>query len=149
VAAHLLVDVLAWESGYVLLDPDGYVVESALQSGEPWFGGLTGLRAADLVVPADVERFEATRRLAQQVPSVSRTVVVEVAPPGPGRRWLEVTLVNVASVSPLTGVVATHRTCRTGAARCRSRRGRPRCARNARCWTSSTRVSWCTDRTDG
>lgn len=109
VAAHLLVDVLAWESGYVLLDPDGYVVESALQSGEPWFGGLTGLRAADLVVPADVERFEATRRLAQQVPSVARTVVVEVAPPGPGRRWLEVTLVNVASVSPLTGVVATHR----------------------------------------
>ena len=108
-AAHLLVDVLAWESGYVLLDPDGHVVESALQSGEPWFGGLTGLRAADLVVPGDVGRFEAVRRLAQQVPSVARTVVVEVVPPGPDRRWLEVTLVNVSTVSPLDGVVATHR----------------------------------------
>ena len=30
-------------------------------------------------------------------------------PTGPGRRWLEVTLVNVSSVSPLDGVVATHR----------------------------------------
>ena len=109
VAAHLLVDVLAWESGYVLLDPDGHVVESALQSGEPWFGGLTGLRAADLVAPADVGRFEAARRLAQQVPSVARTVVVEVVAPEAGRRWLEVTLVNVTTVSPLDGVVATHR----------------------------------------
>jgi len=108
-AAHLLVDVLAWESGYVLLDPDGYVVESALQSGEPWFGGLTGLRAADLVAAGDLERFEGARRLAQQVPSVARTVVVEVVPPGSDRRWLEITLVNVTSVSPLDGVVATHR----------------------------------------
>jgi diguanylate cyclase (GGDEF)-like protein/PAS domain S-box-containing protein len=109
VAAHLLVDVLAWESGYVLLDADGHVVESALQSGEPWFGGLTGLRAADLVVPGEVERFEGARRLAQQIPSVARTVVVEVVAPGPGRRWLEVSLVNVSTLSPLGGVVATHR----------------------------------------
>ena len=109
VSAHLLVDVLAWESGYVLLDPSGLVVESALQSGEPWFGGLTGLRAADLVLPSDVERFESARRLAQQVPSVARTVEVEVVSPGPDRRWLEVTLVNVSSVSPLDGVVAIHR----------------------------------------
>ena len=62
-SAHLLVDVLAWESGYVLLDPSGRVVmESALQSGEPWCGGLTGLRGADLVLPGDVGRFEAVRR---------------------------------------------------------------------------------------
>ena len=108
-SAHLLVDVLAWESGYVLLDPSGRVVESALQSGEPWCGGLTGLRGADLVLPRDVGRFEAVRRLAQQVPSVARTVEVEVVSPGPDRRWLEVTLVNVGSVSPLDGVVATHR----------------------------------------
>jgi diguanylate cyclase (GGDEF)-like protein/PAS domain S-box-containing protein len=108
-SAHLLIDVLAWESGYVLLDPAGRVVESALQSGEPWCGGLMGLRSADLVLPRDVGRFEAARRLAQQVPSVARTVEVEVVPPGPDRRWLEVTLVNVSSVSPLDGVVATHR----------------------------------------
>jgi diguanylate cyclase (GGDEF)-like protein/PAS domain S-box-containing protein len=108
VSAHLLVDVLAWESGYVLLDPSGHVVESTLQSGEPW-SGLTGLRAADLVLPHDVGRFEAARRLALQVPSVARTVEVEVVSPGPDRRWLEVTLVDVASVSALDGMVAVHR----------------------------------------
>ncbi len=80
-SAHLLIDLLAWDSGYVLLDPSGRVVESALHTGDPGWGTMTGLRAADLVLPRDVGRFETALRLAQQVPSVARTVEVEVLPP--------------------------------------------------------------------
>jgi len=110
VSAHVLIDVLSFDSGYVVLDMSGRVVESALRSGEPWFGGLTGLSGVDLIAPGDdARRFASALRQAQSVPSVVRTVEVEVVSSTPDRRWLEISLVNLGSVSALEGVVAMHR----------------------------------------
>jgi diguanylate cyclase (GGDEF)-like protein/PAS domain S-box-containing protein len=108
-SAHLLAAALFAESGYALLDGMGTVALVARRSTEPWSARLIGLRAADLVVGADAARFEGARRLAGRSPSSPCTVEVEVVSPTPGRRWLEITLVDVGEASMMDGVVATHR----------------------------------------
>ena len=108
-SSHLLAGALFRESGYCLLDGSGTVVSTALQSSDPWSGGLIGLRAVDLVAGPDAARFEDARRLARRFPPIPRTVEVEVVSPTSGRRWLEITLVEIGQESVVDGVVATHR----------------------------------------
>ena len=109
VSTHLLADALFRDSGYCLLDGSGTIVSTALKSSEPWSGGLIGLRAVELVAGLDASRFEDARRLARRFPSTPRIVEVEVVSPVPGRRWLEITLVEIGQASVVNGVVATHR----------------------------------------
>ncbi|MGA2836399.1 MAG: EAL domain-containing protein [Acidimicrobiales bacterium] len=109
VSAHLLIDALFRDIGYALIDTSGTVVLTGLQSSEHWSGGLIGLRASDLVVGRDRVRFEEALRLAERFPSVARKVEVEVVSPTPGRRWLEISMVDIGRVSAVGGVVATHR----------------------------------------
>ncbi len=109
VSAHLLTDALLRESGYALIDATGTIALTALQASESWSGGLIGLKASDLAVGCDATRFEEAVRLAERFPSTRRTVEVEVVSPTPGRRWLEISLVDISRVSSVAGVVATHR----------------------------------------
>jgi diguanylate cyclase (GGDEF)-like protein/PAS domain S-box-containing protein len=109
VSTHLLADALFRESGYCLLDGSGTIVSTALKSSEPWSGGLIGIRAVELVAGLDASRFEDARRLARRFPSTPRTVEVEVVSPVPGRRWVEITLVEIGQASVVDGIVATHR----------------------------------------
>ena len=108
-STHLLADALFRDSGYCLLDRSGTIVSTALNSSEPWSGGLIGLRAVELVAGLDASRFEDARRLARRFPSTPKTVEVEVISPVPGRRWLQITLVEIGHASAVDGVVATHR----------------------------------------